>query len=796
MTAGCPRSFPFFAVIPAKAGIHAPHPMESAGNMDPRLRGDDGRRKVTVIRKLAVALLLFLFLIPPAAAQTVPRTVLALYDSREEAKLKQSRIHTMAEMPLNHLGMVVAYHDLANGLPDPAAYPGLRGLVTWFAGEPFDDPAAYVSWLETLMDRGVRVAVLGQYGVRATRGGKAMPLALLNRFLQRFGLRDEEGYSDLTYRSRPAELDPAMVGFERALDGVLPGYPKLRKVDGRVASHLVMRRGGDPATDSHLIVTGPAGGLVTEGYARHYDPESLRKLWIIDPFAFFRRAFATDEVPKPDVTTLSGRRLYFSHIDGDGWRNTTEMKPYAQKHALAAEVIQKEAIEAHPGLPVTVAPIIGDLDEGWSGTPQALEVARNLFALPQVEPASHTWTHPFFWGFFKDYDTASKAGFEERKPETKGGLLARLGIRRGRETHDSVGEVAEAAAGTDIGRYAVPRAFLQAPFDLAQEMGGSLDYVTRLAPPGKAALLIQWSGDTSPFEAAVTETRRAGARNMNGGDTRFDAEYPSLTSVSPVGIPVGAERQVYAAASNENTYTDLWTNRFFGFQNLVHTLRGTETPVRLKPFNIYYHMYSGQKLARVNALKKNLAFAEASELAPVTATTYAAMADGFYTARLIAEGPARWRVVERGGLATLRFDRAVFRAVDFERSTGVIGQRHHQGSLYVALDPDVAEPVVALADTERADADPPAPRPYLVHGRWALAGLTPTSGGFTVRAQGFGPGAMVWKVHPGRWDVVAERDGRTLWRGDAEAGADGLLSLTVAAGAEAPLTLRFTRGGQ
>ena len=746
---------------------------------------------------LRAAILIVLLLFPfagHARADVVPRTVLALYDGREEAKLALSRIHVMAEMPLNHLGLTVAYWDVSKGLPDPAAYPDLRGVLTWFASEPFDDPAAFVAWTEALMNRGVRFAVLGRTGVRTTRDERAMPLALINRFLGRFGVRDDDGYSDLTYRSRPVVQDREVVGLEHKLDGVLPGYPLWRKVDGRFTSHLVMRRAGNPATDSHLVVTGPAGGLVTAGYARHLDPETLRRRWIINPLSFFRLAFATDEVPKPDVTTLSGRRMYFSHIDGDGWRNVSEVAPYAKDKRLAAEVVLKEAIEAHPDLPVTVAPIVGDLDEHWKGTPQAVEIARRLFALPQVEPASHTWTHPFYWAFFERYDPARESGFDEEGASPLAKLLR--GYQR-KDTYEAIGKLAEAGQqAADLGDYEVPRAFLQEPFDLKQEIGGSLDYLGRLAPMGKPARLIQWSGDTKPFEAAVAETRRAGVRNMNGGDTRFDPEYPSLTAVSPVGVPVGAERQIYAAASNENTYTDLWTDRFFGFQSLIHTVRNTETPVRLKPFNIYYHMYSGQKQASLTALKRNLAFAEASELAPVTAATYAAMADGFYTVRLVADGERRWRVADRGALSTLRFDRAVFRAVDFARSAGVIGQRHHQGSLYVALDPAVAEPVVALTGVERADVDPPAPRPYLVHGRWALAGLSVEGGGVSVRAQGFGPGAMVWRMpKPGRFTVVAERNGRELWRGSAETDADGRLAVTVAARAEEPLTLRIRPEG-
>ncbi|MBP2300611.1 polysaccharide deacetylase family protein [Azospirillum picis] len=722
----------------------------------------------------------------PAAVKAVPRTVLALVDLREEQTIRLSRIHTSAELPLNHLGLSVVYWNVADGLPDLSRYPDLRGVVTWFAGEPFADVGAYVGWVARAMDSGVRVAVLGQPGIRLETGGRPVPLTLVNRFFARFGLRDDDGYSDLTYKSKPAAAD-AMIGFERPLTGALPGYPLFRKIDERFASHLVMRRGDDPATDSHLVVTGPTGGLVTDGYGRYYDAEYNRRQWILDPFAFFREAFTTDDLPKPDVTTLSGRRLYFSQIDGDGWRNVTEVAPYSAKRVLSADMVRIAAIEPFPDLPVSVAPIVGDLDPTWSGTPDSLAAAKALFALPQVEPSSHTWTHPFQWAFFKDYNRAKEAPFLERD-----------GTPRAAKGEDHAAETAGEVS--DIGRYALPRAYLQQPFDLDQEIGGALAYFTRLAPAGKRAVLVQWSGDTSPFEDALAAVRKAGGVNINGGDARFDADFPSVIGLPPIGLPVGAERQIYAAGSNENTYTDLWTNRFYGYQNLVHTIRNAGSPLRLKPVNIYYHMYSGQKAASLSALVKNLTAARAMELAPVAASTYARIAEGFYGTRfepLGTAGERRWRVRGRGALNTLRFDHAAFTAVDFARSAGVLGQRHTQGSLYVALDPAVAEPVVALAATERGDIDPPAPVPYLIDGRWAFSGLSLDGGGFSVTADGYGDGAMVWHVpQPGRYAVTVERDGEAVWSGTATADADGRLALTVPvagipSGAVRPLRLRL-----
>ena len=114
-------------------------------------------------------------------------------------------------------------------------------------------------------------------------------------------------------------------------------------------------------------------------------------------------------------------------------------------------------------------------------------------------------------------------------------------------------------------------------------------------------------------------------------------------------------------------------------------MKRTNTPYRVKPFNIYYHMYSGSKQASLNAILSNLDLAEASDIAPVTTSTFALIAQGFYTTRIVDMGDRRWRIENRGKLQTLRFDHATFTSVDFSRSKGVIGQYNHQGSLYVDL---------------------------------------------------------------------------------------------------------------
>ncbi|MEO5365277.1 MAG: hypothetical protein H7831_02765, partial [Magnetococcus sp. WYHC-3] len=281
--------------------------------------------------------------------------------------------------------------------------------------------------------------------------------------------------------------------------------------------------------------------------------------WRIDPFAFFRLALDTDELPKPDTTTQSGRRLYYSHIDGDGWRNQSEIDQYKEKGAYSSEVILEEIIRKYPDLPVTVGPVAADLHPGWYGTPRARDVARRLFLEPHVEAGSHTFSHPFDWGFFQNGDHVQREhGFLELYPprlNTVQGRMTSLLAGGGKETPavDAVqwDKALEALKGRDdadwrlrragesgqvhLKRYERPRAYAVEPFDLDLEIGGSVQVISSLLPRGKSVRLFQWSGSTVTFEEAITRTRKVGLRNLNGGDTRFDREYPSLSWVAPIG---------------------------------------------------------------------------------------------------------------------------------------------------------------------------------------------------------------------------------------------------------------------
>jgi len=708
-----------------------------------------------------------------AGQEPVKRVVVGLFNGADEGTLRRSRLHRLAEMPLNHLGIVLVSHDVRNGLPGDETMRDALGIVTWFSFNAFADSRAYLAWLDAQMERGKKLVILDHTGVDPSQLDGIAARSAFDRVMGRLGLRWEREWVSLTYTSRLVDPDPAMVDFERSIPPILAPYHRLSLLPGRARSHLAVRRVGRNETDQ-LVVTGPNGGYAGEDYAGALPVDEWR--WYINPFEFFRIAFDTDRIPKLDTTTLAGRQIYYSHIDGDGWHNVSGAEAYRGKQATSAQVHYEQILQKYTDLPVTVGPITGDLDVTWYGDEAARRLARRIFELPHVEVGSHTHSHPFAWGFFRNPDPRREEPFLKFYPP-----------RPGHTQRDSVWKPEAPKDGSALPpadddmskQYQRPRSYAVRPFDLNLEIAGSVRALQALMPPGKKVAVMQWSGDTSPFERVLELTAAAGLRNINGGDPRMDGVYRSYSQLSPIGIRVGRFWQVYSSGSNENIYTDNWRARFYAYRNLVETLANASTPIRVKPINVYYHLYIVEREDSLNSLRFVLDYVRRQDIAPVATSHYAAIAEGFYSGTIAALGGERWRIENRGALQTVRFDRASLKSVDFERSEGVVGQRHHQGSLYVALDADVARVVVALKDDARPDRDPEAPVPYLISARWPVKGLDRNQAGFAFHAQGFGKGEFAWKVPAGGRFAVEVDDGARKHRFTAVSDPEGRLEFTV-----------------
>ncbi len=729
--------------------------------------------------KLIIAIISLVLISTGAFAEEkpLPRKLIALYDSKESA-VRMSNTHRFLEMPANHLGFDIQHYDINAALP--AITEDIAGVVIWFSpGYSVNGIDSYLAWLEKAVAANKKLIVLENMGVGDTYRSNVALMQRYNAILSHIGIQDFDQWNPITYRSKTLYMDNSIASFERPIGPIFPPYGLYQVIPGKAQSHLKVMPNNKPEDEPvDLIVTSPNGGFVAEGYAIFHiveNEESRIIQWFVNPFIFLTQSLNIQNTPIPDTTTINGKRIFYSHIDGDGWNNISEIPEYAKNKTIAAAVLRKEILAPYSDFSFSVGLVINDIEIDCYGVKESEQVARDIYALPNVEPSSHTHSHPLHWKYFSDYTPQKEVNILNRypvKPKTKGSMVEDIKNMAGNDTAWT-GEQAIAKANEHTTtvkptistgksatneplsseatyfqnkQYETPRSYACTPFNLDQEIKGSIERVNSLSPPSKKAKLIQWSGDTSPYEAVLAKVRENGYLNINGGDSRFDNEYPSYTSVSPIGQKVGKERQIYSSNSNENTYTNLWTGRFFGFRYLQNTVENTEKPIRVSPFNIYFHTYSAQKQASLHAVQENLNYARKQNIIPIETSHYADIANGFYATDIIPLGENTWKIRNRGALNTLRFDDALLKSVNFERSEGVIGQSYFQGSLYIHLNQTTKEPVINLIKLNKSGVLPKHHTPYLVESNWLIKDLQYVKDLLIIETSGFGSGNMQWKM--------------------------------------------------
>jgi len=525
------------------------------------------------------------------AVEVVPRKVLVLYDRKEASTLNEVRAHRFIEMPLNHLGYTAEYHDLQQPLPSGHLAGRVAGIVVWPAGN-IPRSRAFMEWLRQQIDAGIKVAFLGDLGIPLDRAGERL-----------LGLAQDDTTGNATIsRHHP------MFGFEAPLraDKRMQGGLRLT---GSGKPLVELSVGGKPMVGAALT---PWGGFALDPFLLRDIPGSEQYRWLVDPFAFLQEALALPPLPVPDVSTENGRRLLMAHIDGDGFPSLAELpgSPLSGR-VLLDEILKRYRIpHAMSVIEAEVAPhgLYPKLASEMEG------IARQMFALPHVEIASHTFSHPFLWDM---------------------GKIARKGSKE---------------EGAEAYHLAVPGYQM----NLQREIVGSIEYIRqRLAPAGKPVQILLWSGDTEPGADALAIAEQAGLLNMNGGNTLITQSFPSLTAVGPFGIVKDGYAQVYAPVINENVYTNLWTGPFYGYRRVLETFALTEKPRRLKPVAIYYHTYSASKRASLEALHQIYGWAAGQPLHPVFPSEYIRKVRDFSRAVLARDGNT-WIYRGNGDLRTLR----------------------------------------------------------------------------------------------------------------------------------------------
>lgn len=636
--------------------------------------------------RVALSLSLLVAAAAPAMAAPAPgegREVIVLCHAATPDVLRGESVYTATEAALNHLGLVARYWDVADGLPDAGLSARALGVLALLEDAASPDPAALDGWVADRLIQGQPVALLsGLEPLRVGPSGVTAPPEALRPVLDRLGVDEAEAPQDLAVTPGPH------APFEAGWSAWRPGMV-LESQDP--ANEAVWGLKGHPR--QAMAFVGPHGALALRMEAlREINPLSYRLRWRVDPYWLLGRVFRREGTPMLDATTINGRRIFYAHVDGDGFTN-----PAVRRGArLASEVVRDEVL-ARTWLPTTVSVVAKDL----VGRPEREAIARTIFALPNVRAASHSFTHPHDWA----------AGTVTGTGATDGG---------GSSVHA-----------------------LAAHLTPAHEIDDAARYIQGLLPAGKQVEAIFWSGRTNPPAGYLAHARALGLANLNGGDATLDERHPSVANLAPLARQVGPYVQVYASAANENLFTNLWTGPFDGQLDALRLYRFSAAPRRLSPVNIYYHFYAAERLAGLKALQTLYRWAEAQPLCHLSAADYARVVEGFYAGHVRSEAPGVWSVSDAGACRTLRFDHEA-RLPDLAASRQVAGWNTADGSLYVHL---------AAPEARLVMAEHPAVGPHLEEASAPLTGwaLAPhrLSAGFaaaapaTVVLAGFEPGAAV-----------------------------------------------------
>lgn len=568
-----------------------------------------------------------------SSKKVVKREILVLFNSDIEKEL--SSAHFLASLPLEYLGYIPVLKRIEEGLPDEEMLSRYRAVVIW-PEKLLQKTRSYTQWIELLLKHQIKVLFLE--GFALTDDTELCTRLGVDKITNKTEVLDKQ---TILHKDKAFDFEtPLRLRYAPALYHSKQAEPLLSLSNKEAQVHMP-------------VALMPWGGYALSGMVTASFMDDT--LWVIDPFVLFKKGLALEDIPAPDPTTENGRRLLFAHIDGDASMNKVEWDPRSFSIGMMYEKILNKYT-----IPQSVSIVQAETDpQGLYPKDSAAleEEAKKIFRLEYVEGATHTLTHPFFWGKIKDDDLDEKY---------------RLKLQ-----------------GYD--------------FSIDKEISGSLSYInTRLMPPGKEkANTIFWTGDCMPQEEVLEYTYKHDILNINGGYTVITNDKPWLSLVASYGLKRGEYRQVYTGAENENVFTNDWLGPFWGFRKVIQTFELTERPRRLKPIDIYYHFYAASKTASLTALDDVYKWALKQETMPIYTSEYIPKVMEFYDLSMYKEAD-KWYCEGMQALKTLRLSQAM-PEVDYQASQAVLGEKKEGENRYVHLDTQATTIALGLKGSVNKD---------------------------------------------------------------------------------------------
>lgn len=549
------------------------------------------------------------------------RKILIVYKSKNDIALSDA--HRLIQMPLEYLGYTAEFKTPEEAVNEKYTFDKYAGIIVFPELYLIEDYEKFYKWLLGQIKTNSKILFLQYFGFPFER-----------KYLSPFGIDVQENLSPAFENLQYSYTDP-ITNYEAELPEIIS------------SSQMVSIKTGIPLIElknSHKQIHQPIaitdwGGYALEGFLIEEFANNIK--WLVNPFELLKKSLRLSEFPAPDFTTENGKRVLISHIDGDGSVSLSEIYP----DKFASEVIRDEILKKYE-IPIGVSFVEGEIMP-YGAYPQfskkAIEVAKSIYLLPNVEPASHSFSHPFRW--LKSYS---------------------LSIQ-----HANIPD----EYSIDIPNYT---------FNIEREIVGSIKNLTKLSPINKPINVFSWTGDCLPPEEGLKLIYENNYLNINNGDTTITKASPFLSLVAPAGLKRGNFYQIYTGAQNENVYTNGFSENYWRYKKVIETFELTDKPYRLKPIDIYYHFYSGVKLASLNAVKDVYKWALKQDVIPLKVSEYILKVLDFYET-VIARENNTWLIKTNKNLRTLRVSTNYDGYPDLKLSQGILGYYDYNGQRYIHL---------------------------------------------------------------------------------------------------------------
>lgn len=492
--------------------------------------------------------------------EVIPRKIMVLLSPPMGGEeLLEVAYHPLA-FPLQYMGYVPEFYFVNKPLPTKIMAGRYAGIITEFDEPEVGNAKAVDKFLSKQMRMGIPIVLLNYLGLPNN-----------SSFLSDFGIYPE--IEKIPSKQLSIDFVSPMMGYELLPKPNLLNFFPLKT--GANSKTLITIKGENQHIQEAAAIT-PYGGYALAPYGLAILPEGKSK-WVVNPFQFFKEALRLPDIPVPDVTTANGRRILTAHIDGDAFISRIPWK----SDAYAGDLIFDEILNKYQ-IPTTVSFIQREFelvkvnDKAYE---HLINLGRNIFALPWVDIATHTYSHPLMWGKLVEG--------EENKP------------------------------------------YLSYPdkqykFSYEKEIAGSTAFINQeLAPSNKRLRMVLWSGDALVGSEPLAITAHLGLFNINGFASVYLANDLSLTNLSSLGQTVNGYYHVFSPIANDFIYTDNWSQPLYKYMNVIDTFKLTETPHRYKPISVYYHFYSALDQGAFHALQQIYQWVIQQKTTPIQVVDYA-----------------------------------------------------------------------------------------------------------------------------------------------------------------------------